>query len=117
MIRALLSGGVTSIGMFPARDICLHSNYWFDSRRLHLIVERDRAIKVTVIGDCYGSSAQLLCALRQRLYLYGPVKKTEVRVKMEVYEVFFVHCFFLCDFNDRFLGAAGVTSLRSERSG
>src|SRR5262252_11100531 len=95
MVCALLPGGIAPIGMFPTGDICLHPNYRFDPRRLHLIIERYCTVKITVIGDRYSSRAQPRRALSQWFYLYCPVEKTEVSVKMEVYEVFFVHCFSL----------------------
>src|SRR5215813_3636840 len=104
MICALLSGDIASIGMFPTGDVCLHTNYRLDPRRLHLIIERYCAVKITVIGDRHRSRAQPLRSLSQRLYLYSPVQKTEVSVKMEVYKVFFVHCFSL-RFNDPIPGS------------
>jgi hypothetical protein len=60
-----------------------------------MIVERERAVHVAVVGYGDRPHPQFLRALRKRLYLYRAVEKTVVGMKMEVNKVFFVHCLFL----------------------
>ena len=78
----------------PLRDIGFHADDRLDARAFHLVVERDRAIHIAVIGYGNGARARFLRACGQRLYLDRAVEKTEIRMKMEVNKIFFVHCFF-----------------------
>src|ERR1051325_4505932 len=94
MIGAFFAGRFASIGMFPFGDVSFHPDDRLYPRRLHLIVKRNRTVEISVIGYCYGARSEFLRSFCERLNLDCAVKKTEVRVKMEVHEIFFVHYFF-----------------------
>src|SRR5689334_4424384 len=95
MIGAFFAGRFASIGMFSLGDVRLHSDDRLNPGSLHLVVKRDRTVEISVVGYGYGARSKFLCSLCKRFDLDCAVEKTEVRVKMEVHEVFFVH-FLLC---------------------
>ena len=78
MIRAALALRIATVSMFAARDVGFHADDRLDARALHLIVKRDRAVHIAVIGDGNGTRSEFLRALGERLDLNGPVEKTEV---------------------------------------
>jgi len=57
-----------------------------------LVIERDRAVEIAVVGDGYGTSAELLGTLSKGLYFDCAVEQAEVSVEVKVYKIFFVHC-------------------------
>src|SRR5436190_24239273 len=109
VVRALLARSISAIGMLALRNISLHPDDWLYARGLHLIVKRDCAVEIAVIGDGDGTRIQLLSSLGKRLDLDRPIQEAEVRMEMKMHKVFFVH-FCLCSLRSRSISYNAVTA-------
>src|SRR5262249_6358333 len=80
-----------SIMSASTRYIGFDTNNRLDPLLLHLVIERESAIEIAMVGDRNGRHIQLGCAFRKRSNLDCTIQQAIIRVQVKMYKLFIRH--------------------------